>query len=183
MAPGYFASVNSHFTAKTMTNTVASIAVAIVIFVSAYFATKKVREEKQLNKAKIPKPVRDWRPVVRRASDEFDVPYNYAHAILWKESLGDPGARGGAGEIGLMQLKPIAVKDVQQVKGDFSGWKHDPEQNIRAGVAYLKRQFERTGDWREAIKAYNQGFAGMKENPHKATAYLEDIEQKAKFFV
>lgn len=165
-----------------MSNYIISILVAILVGASAYFFREKWKEEKQINRSKIPSPVRKWEKQVKRASDEFGVPYQIAHAVLWQESAGDPAARSKAGAIGLMQLKPIAVKDVQDIKGDFSGWKVNEEQNIRAGVAFLKRQKERTGNWQDAIKAYYQGFEGMKTNQKIASEYLEEVTRKSQFF-
>lgn len=149
----------------------------------AWLFKEKNKEEKQLNNSKIPESVRQWEPEVTAAAKEFNVPKTVAMAVLWQESAGNPNARGSSGEVGLMQLKEIAVKDLQLRKfGKFDGWKNNPEQNIRAGTAYLALQKENTGNWFEAVKAYNQGFKGKDQNPVKANNYLKEVKAKEKFF-
>lgn len=164
--------------------TLIGIALAIALLFSGWFAIKK-DEEKKLNKSKVPKTVREWEDAVYEASDEFGVPPHIAMAVLWQESRGNEMAKGGAGEIGLMQLKDIAVQDLRlKGYGKFEGWKQDPKQNIRAGVAYLDLQHERTGNWGEALQAYNQGFEGYQQskNHEKAIAYMNEVKRKTKFF-
>lgn len=151
--------------------------------VLAYLFGEKTKEEKKVNSAKVPNSVKQWEPLVFEASKEFEVPFSIAQAVLWQESAGKENARGSAGEIGLMQLKEIAVKDLKlQGFGRFPGWDKNSEQNIRAGVAFLALQKKRTGDWFDAVKAYNQGFEGMKENPELANEYLNEVKAKEKFF-
>ena len=156
---------------------------AAVLVIIAYLFAEKRKEEIKLNTAKIPEQVRQWESLVVAASREFDVPATIAMSVLWVESAGSANARGSAGEIGLMQLKKIAVNDLAiQGFGKFTGWQTDPQQNIRAGVAYLRLQYNRTGNWFDAVEAYNQGFEGRKKNPEKAQAYLNEVREKEKFF-
>lgn len=141
-------------------------------------------KEKQVNSRKIPDSVSRWESEAQKYAREFNVPLKYVLATIWQESAGKPGAVGSANEKGLMQLKQIAVKDAQQSYPDknFDGWQTIPEQNIKAGVAFLAVQKRRAGDWFSALKAYNQGYQGMKVYPEKAQQYATGVENKAKFF-
>lgn len=58
---------------------------------------------------------------------------------------------GGAGEIGMFQVKPAAGAEV----GVYN--LADPRQNIIAGVSYLRDMYALTGSWGEALAAYNGG--------------------------
>jgi soluble lytic murein transglycosylase-like protein len=162
--------------------TAAVITIIIVLALLIWGSLKG--EEITMNEADIPAPVKDWRNLARQAANEFGVPLRYVMATIWQESAGDAGAKGSAGERGLMQLKKIAVADAKQryENKDFSDWQYIPKQNIRAGTAFLKVQKTRTGNWFDALKAYNQGYAGMKDHPDKAQNYAESVTEKAKFF-
>lgn len=157
--------------------------VAGIIAVLVYIFGTKQQQESIINRAKIPAAVIQWETEVRAAAKEFGVPVSIALSVLWVESAGNPQARGSSGERGLMQLKEIAVKDLQlQGFGTFPNWETDPAQNIRAGVAFLALQYRRTGNWYEAVKAYNQGYAGKDQNPGLAADYLNKVRQKEQFF-
>lgn len=161
------------------------IVVILIVVITLIYGTAKNQEAKA-NSAKIPEPVREWNEEINTYSEKFDVPASLAYSILWQESAGNPNATGSAGEIGLMQLKPIAVKDVQGSMGvNTAGWKTNPVKNIEVGVAYLKLMYDRTGNWQEAVRAYNQGKRGKdlnKDRSGKADNYLSSVTEKRKFF-
>src|SRR5262249_36756342 len=57
-------------------------------------------------------------------------------AVIATESAFDPVSESEAGAYGLMQVRPIAARDV--LEKDF----HSPADNIRTGVRYLKKLME-----------------------------------------
>jgi len=165
-----------------MKELILALIIGLGLFLLKMFGQKK-EQEMELNSAKIPESVKRWVPELQQAGQEFGVPADIAAAVLWTESAGDQNARGSAGEVGLMQLKDIAVKDLAlQQYGDFSNYKTDPVENIRAGVAYLRRWYTVTGNWPAAIKAYNQGYQGSLNKPELAAQYLEAVNSKREFF-
>lgn len=88
---------------------------------------------------------------IRRIAREEGVNENLALAVAYQESRFNPCARSHAGANGIFQLLPGTAKDL----GVNS---HDPEQNIRGGVRYLKQQLRRyNGDVSLALAAYNAG--------------------------
>lgn len=60
---------------------------------------------------------------------------------------------GGAGEIGIGQIKPSTAKDLGIDP-------YDPYQNIEGAAKYLSQQLQATGSYEKALAAYNQGLAG-----------------------
>lgn len=127
-----------------------------------------------------PDQVRKWYEPAKDWAEYYGLPWQVVLAIIWQESAGDPQAVGSSGEVGLMQLKDIAVQDAResgyQVPAD---WINNPLSNIVAGVSFLDLQRKRTGSIREALKAYNQGEAGARENPILANTYADEVLTKA----
>lgn len=92
-------------------------------------------------------------------------------ALVQSESGGNPRAKGKAGEIGLLQLKAIAVKDVNRIYGTrFSSREmFDGAKCLRAGELFLRLQesrlkahLRRDPTWEEVRGAFRYGFAGYK---------------------
>lgn len=163
------------------------ILIAIIIAAIAGYLFINYRDTEQLqeavNAANIPDAVQKWLPDIAEAAKKYNVPFDVAAAVMWVESAGNPSAQGSAGEIGLMQLKQIAINDLElQNIGRFPGWDMMPWENIHAGVAYLSLQKKRAGTWDKAIMAYNQGYQGMQDKPELAGNYLLKVKDKMKFF-
>ena len=77
------------------------------------------------------------------------------HALIEAESNYHAGARSQVGARGLMQVMPATARDlgVKSARLLF-----DPQENLEAGVKYLKQMLERfDGDLAHAIAAYNAG--------------------------
>jgi len=141
----------------------------IVGLIFVVYAIKNAGSEKQKPLGPdVPQSVKRWRPEIKTAAKKYGIPWELLLAQLWVESGGDPNAIGNAGEIGLMQLKDIAILDLKNNGyGDFNGWQVSPRINIMAGAAYLDLQRKRTGNLFDALgqkkagalEAYNEGYA------------------------
>lgn len=157
----------------------------LIVFSALIFALwKGVKlKEKKANLKNVAEPIRELQGIIRQASSRFNVPSEIISAVAWVESGGRMNAIGGAGEIGIMQLKQIAVNDVELNKlGEFPNWRKDSKDNIFAGTAFLRLQKNRVGNWEDAIRAYNQGEAGAKRYPERADEYLNKVLAKERFF-
>ena len=108
-----------------------------------------------------------------------------AVAIAYQESRLNPNvSTGGAGEIGIMQIKPATAQDMGFTAKDIA----DPEKNIKAGLAYLKKSLELSqGDERLAAAGYNAGidhsFFTPKGNklPETTVNYLVSLKESGAF--
>jgi soluble lytic murein transglycosylase len=82
-------------------------------------------------------------------------------AVVQVESGYNVRALSNRGAMGLMQLMPDTARELGVTDP------YDPEQNVRAGTAYLRRMFDRFGNLEWALAAYNAGpeaverFAGI----------------------
>ena len=98
-----------------------------------------------------------WVPVAREAARRHRVPEDLFLALVRQESRWNPSARSHKGALGLAQLMP-------QTALRLGVDPMDPRQNLEGGARYLRAQFDRFGDWRLALAAYNAG-------PHAVLKY------------
>lgn len=73
----------------------------------------------------------DW--LIARYSAEAGLDWRLVSALIFEESSFDPKAVSSKGARGLMQLMPAAAADVGLERP------HAPEENVRAGIAYIRR--------------------------------------------
>jgi hypothetical protein len=110
--------------------------------------------------------------LVQQASKKYGVPLGIARKLVMAESSGNPNAVSPKGAQGLMQLMPGTAKELG-VTDPF-----DPSQNIDAGTRYLKQQYDRFGNWEQALSAYNAGpnrVAKGGKLPSETQAYTKKI--------
>jgi len=89
-------------------------------------------------------------------------------AVVMAESAFDPSARSPKGALGLMQLMPETARQFG-VANPF-----DPEDNIRAGTAYLRQLLDRYGnDEALALAAYNAGPGAVDRHGQSVPPYRE----------
>ena len=100
-----------------------------------------VREEKK---------ERTVHDIIKEAALESGLDYKLLLAVAKKESNLKPTAVSPVGAKGVMQLMPVIIRKYK-VTDPF-----DPEQNIRAGVAYLSKMINRFG-LEHGLAAYNAG--------------------------
>lgn len=102
--------------------------------------------------------------IISKYAKAYGIPVNLAHAVVRVESNFNPRARGSAGEIGLMQIKPSTAR-MMGYSGSSKGL-YDPETNIRYGMKYLATAHE-LGDGKtcSTILKYNAGHAAKRMNP------------------
>ena len=115
------------------------------------------------------------------AANRYGVNPRLAAALAFTESelrqmKGDKVVRGGAGEIGIMQIKPGTGKllgyELKQLE--------DPQTNIDAGMRYLRQSIDKFGDPVLGAVGYNAGpdhpfFKGKGDPPAQSVDYVNRI--------
>ena len=112
--------------------------------------------------------------IVREAADRHNVDPALVRAVIETESNWNPSAISRKGAVGLMQLMPTTAQRFGA--SDF----YTPQQNVEAGVKYLKTLLERyDGNLDLALAAYNAG-EGAVDRAHGIPAFREtrDYVQK-----
>lgn len=105
--------------------------------------------------------------LISRYAAKNGVPVALAHAVVRVESNYRPNARGKAGEIGLMQIKPATAR-LMGYTGDIEGL-FNPETNIRFGMKYLGKAHRLGGGTTcGTILKYNAGHSARRMNPVSA---------------
>jgi hypothetical protein len=101
---------------------------------------------------------------IRREAEQVELPPDVADAVVQVESAYDPGAVGGVGEVGLMQIRPTTAA-MLGYRGTLAGL-FEPETNIRYGVAYLGRAWQLAdGDLCRALMKYRAGHGEERMTP------------------
>ncbi len=102
--------------------------------------------------------------LIRKAAAKHGVPVKIARAVVEVESNFNPRARGSAGEVGLMQIKPATARGIGY-RGSTRAL-YDPETNLEWGMKYLAGAHERAGgDVCGTILRYNAGHYAKRMNP------------------
>jgi hypothetical protein len=90
--------------------------------------------------------------LIHEKAEKYQVDPSLVAAVVETESRFRSGARSSVGARGLMQLMPRTGRWMG------AGNLYDPEQNVDAGVKYIKYLSERfDGDLKKTIAAYNAG--------------------------
>ncbi|WEX76357.1 lytic transglycosylase domain-containing protein [Sinorhizobium numidicum] len=102
--------------------------------------------------------------LIQSYAKQYGVPTDLAHAIVQVESNFNAMARGSAGEIGLMQIKPATAR-MMGYSGSAKGL-YDPATNIKFGMMYLAKAQELSdGTTCGTILKYNAGHGAKRMNP------------------
>ena len=131
---------------------------------------------------------RRFDPLIRAAARRYQVDPALVKAVIWRESRFDPDARGGKGELGLMQIREDAAAEWAEA-AHLSRFEHraclDPATNTLAGAWYLNKLLQRYKETDNpaayALADYNAGRGNVLKWTHGAAAtnsqaFLEQMD-------
>lgn len=118
---------------------------------------------------------------VAEAAQRFGIPELWIWRVMHAESRGKIGAVSHAGAMGLMQIMPGTWASLT-ARHRLGADPFDPRANILAGAAYLRAMWDRYGDVRLMLAAYNAGpgrvdayASGRRGLPAETIAYVAKI--------
>ncbi len=118
---------------------------------------------------------------VAEAAQRFGIPELWIWRVMHAESRGKVGAVSHAGAMGLMQIMPGTWASLT-ARHRLGTDPFDPRANILAGAAYLRAMWDRYGDVRLMLAAYNAGpgradayASGRRGLPAETIAYVAKI--------
>lgn len=92
----------------------------------------------------------EYLEAARGAARRHGVPEDLFLRLVQQESGWNPGAVSHKGATGLAQLMPATAR---RLGVDAT----DPHANLEGGARYLRMMYDRFGDWKLALAAYNAG--------------------------
>ncbi|OKL45406.1 lytic transglycosylase domain-containing protein [Pseudovibrio exalbescens] len=112
--------------------------------------------------------------LIKETAKKHGVPHELARAVVQVESSFNPKARGAAGEVGLMQIKPATARGMGY-RGSTKAL-YNPETNLEWGMKYLAGAHKKAGgDLCGTILRYNAGHYAKRMNKISAR-YCQKVQ-------
>lgn len=119
--------------------------------------------------------ISEYDDLVKNYSKNLTWDWRLVKALIYQESKFNKGNKSWAGASGLMQLMPTTAKELGVTNVN------DPNQNIKAGMAYLKTMYDYWEDIPDTIQrikfamaSYNSGYSHVKDAQKLAKKYEKD---------
>ena len=169
--------------------TILIIIVVIAVLYFVFFKNKKIEPDEELAKPilKLIASIKNrYDKFVSEGSNNYKIEKQIIFGIIYVESGGHPGAIGGVGEIGLMQIRQGALTDSNKYTGNKFTLKEltDPRKNILVGTGYLAWLYytQTKKDLKKTIQSYNAGWGTVQKNPNASITYYNKVMLYAKYF-
>jgi Skp family chaperone for outer membrane proteins len=126
--------------------------------------------------------------IMNDLAKKYDLPYNFIKAVATQES-GLKYRKGALDEEGIMQVRPIALKDVNKYYKEFKGnpitmdqltkgsGSYNIQRSVEAGVAYLAMLRDKYGaeSLKDIATMYNGGPNAVRSGNKKAMNYANSV--------
>ena len=142
-------------TMRKKTKLLISALLAAVLAVGGYGAYRLARRQHRLS---IEARIDRYQHLIHRHARANALPAELVRAVIRAESAGRPRAVSAKNAKGLMQITPIAQREVQRRLHLPAGDLFDPDYNILVGTSYLRLLANRFGgDAYLTVAAYHMG--------------------------
>jgi len=103
--------------------------------------------------------------MANQTANQYGIPTGIFSSLIQTESSWNPTAQAqGSTAFGLTQLVRGTANEVGVTNIN------DPQQQLSGGASYLKKQYDKFGNWRDALSAYNQGPGAYSNDAGRAYA-------------
>ena len=112
------------------------------------------------------------RAYAKQMARKYGIPANLFTSLIAHESGWKADAVSKVGALGYAQLMPATAKGMGYDP-------NDPRQNLEGGAHYLHNAYKHFGNWKDALRAYNQGWGGAAADPNNGLHYASSILDSA----
>jgi len=121
--------------------------------------------------------IQAYYPLTVQHGTAYGVEPSLLLAVIKQESDGNAKAQGPTGDYGLMQITQPALTDYNTATNNhlFLSDMLKPENNIKVGAWYLSLMFRNTGNWRQAVRAYNAGLSRVQTKLNAGVSYADSV--------
>jgi hypothetical protein len=145
------------------------------------FDTSKnlVSTNKSINLNSLNKGIQKYGNIIQEAANNYGVPKNLLTGLLYQESRFNPNIQGPQTKYGRARgiAQFIDATAIEEGVNQF-----DPNSAIPGAARYLKKLYNKTGDWNLALASYNAGYGNVKKHkgipPFKETIDYVSIINK-----
>lgn len=107
---------------------------------------------------------------MHKMANKYKIPYKYYYRLIYQESRYNPKAKSHVGASGYMQIMPATYAYLfnnysNSEDNETFDIKHltPNERNILLGTYYLRKLYNKYGDWKLTFAAYNAGPGNVAE--------------------
>ena len=156
------------------------LVVALVIGALLVLSTKKSKASPAVAAV-----VEKFRPLAETWGNAFGLSTELILSEICVESGGNPQAVSGVGALGLMQVMPTTLNDINQMLGTSyePADLYQPAVAIQCGAAYLHwliGYFQ--GNLGLAVRAYNQGVGNVANDNTRGQDYVDKVNSFFQFY-
>ena len=137
-------------------------------YINLYAMRKKDLTERMIGKSAW------YYPAVEKMLAEAQMPDELKH-LMMVESAMHTKAASHKSAVGLWQIRPATGRSLGLEISPWIDERRDPSLASRAALAYLKKLYERYGDWYLAIAAYNYGIGNISKAMARAEAAGQEV--------
>ena len=119
-------------------------------YVNTYTALKRDKTEAMLGRMAM------YFPLFERLLTEQNMPTDLKYLSITESAL-NPKARSRSGAVGLWQFMPTTGREYGLTQNRYVDLRKDPEKSTLAAIKFLKRLYQKYGNWELALAGYNGG--------------------------
>lgn len=119
--------------------------------------------------------IAQYKDMATSAANSAGVPVGLFLGLVQQESSWNAHAVSPVGAYGLAQLMPGTANELGVNP-------YDPQSNLNGGARYLRQMYDKFGNWKDALGAYNAGpngwgkvLAGTRNAPAETTNYIQRV--------
>ncbi len=119
-------------------------------YVKTYTVLKRDKTEAMLGRMAM------YFPLFEKLLSENEMPKDLKFLSITESAL-NPKARSRSGAVGLWQFMPTTGREYGLTQNRYVDLRRDPKKSTLAAIKFLKRLYQKYGDWELALAGYNGG--------------------------